>query len=170
MRSTIKLCSTDQKRIVIAMSGGVDSSVAAYLLNKRKRQSDEMIGLHMNNWNSADEGDDKSGSFCVHSEKDALDSQSVCNLLEMEMRRVSFAGEYWTGVFEPFLEEIKCGKMVNPDGMCTETDRQTDRLFIEEAAWDLGGELFWIVSFYFTHFTYSLANTYYYLTYDLMLF
>lgn len=114
MRATIKAC-TERKRIVVAMSGGVDSSVAAYLLKERKRWSDEIIGLHMSNWDSADEGDEKSGSFCVQSEKDASDSQSVCDLLEMKMRRVSFAGEYWTGVFEPFLEEIQGGKMINPD-------------------------------------------------------
>jgi len=127
MRASIKTSTEQQcKRIVIAISGGVDSSVAAYLLKKGKRKSDELIGLHMNNWNPADEGGDdadgsgigSSGSFCVQSEEDALDSQSVCNLLDMKMRRVSFAGEYWTGVFEPFLEEIKGGRIVNPDVGC----------------------------------------------------
>jgi len=105
-----------QKRIIVAMSGGVDSSVAAYILKRRKQKADDILGLYMNNWNTADENDESSSSFCAQSEKDALDAQSVCDVLNINLRRISFAKEYWTGVFEPFVDEINHGRMTNPDG------------------------------------------------------
>jgi len=107
-----------QKRIIVAMSGGVDSSVAAYILKRRKQKADDILGLYMNNWNTADENDESSSSFCAQSEKDALDAQSVCDVLNINLRRISFAKEYWTGVFEPFVDEINHGRMTNPDVGC----------------------------------------------------
>lgn len=115
------------ERLVVAMSGGVDSSVAAHLLRQSHPTAD-VIGLHMSNWDASDEDgggkDDESGTstFCVHSEKEASDAQGVCEALHIPMHRASFAAEYWTGVFEPFVEGIDRGRMPNPDGefvVCT---------------------------------------------------
>ena len=55
-------------------------------------------------------------TFCVQSEKDATDAQKVCDALGIELHRVSFAAEYWTGVFDPFVEAVADGRMPNPDG------------------------------------------------------
>jgi len=104
-----------KRRIAIAMSGGVDSSVAAYLLQRFHSSYADFVGLHMSNWNSTDE--DAKTSFCVQSEKDANDAQLVCDHLKIRMHRVSFAAEYWTGVFQPFLNALDEGLMPNPDGM-----------------------------------------------------
>ena len=106
-----------QKRIIMAMSGGVDSSVAAYLLNQQLDPSLYTLhGLHMNNWNTADEEQHGgSSSYCVASEQDAKDAQQVCRDMGMNLHRVSFAAEYWTRVFEPFLEGIQEGRTINPD-------------------------------------------------------
>lgn len=68
----------------------------------------------MSNWDAADE--DETSTVCVQSEKDASDAQDVCNALGITMHRASFAQEYWTGVFEPFVDGIAEGKMPNPDG------------------------------------------------------
>ena len=104
------------------MSGGVDSSVAAHLLRQSHPTAD-ILGLHMSNWDASDEDgggkDDGSGTstFCVQSEKEASDA------LHIPMHRASFAAEYWTGVFEPFVEGIDKGRMPNPDGkfvVCTD--------------------------------------------------
>ena len=103
------------------MSGGVDSSVAAHLLRQSHPTAD-ILGLHMSNWDASDEDgegkDDGSGTstFCVQSEKEASDAQKVCDALYIPMHRASFAAEYWTGVFEPFVEGIDKGRMPNPDG------------------------------------------------------
>jgi tRNA U34 2-thiouridine synthase MnmA/TrmU len=107
-----------KRRIAVAMSGGVDSSVSAYLLQKLYSPYADIIGLHMNNWNSLDE-DSKtsSSSFCVQSELDAADARRVCDFLKIRMHRVSFATEYWTNVFEPFLNALEEGQVPNPDGM-----------------------------------------------------
>ena len=108
-----------KRRIAIAMSGGVDSSVAAYLLHHHQPStctSTELIGLHMSNWNESDEEEEGNGGFCVQSERDATDAQRVCDALGMRLHRASFAAEYWTGVFEPFVEGIGSGLTPNPDG------------------------------------------------------
>ena len=110
----------------MAMSGGVDSSVAAHLLRQSHPTAD-LIGLHMSNWDASDEdgdggnsgkdsGESGTSTFCVQSEKDASDAQEVCDALHIPMHRASFAAEYWTGVFEPFVEGIERGRMPNPDG------------------------------------------------------
>jgi len=117
--------------IVVAMSGGVDSSVAAHLL-RRSHPAAQLVGLHMSNWDASDEDGGKekngergsqsskggaSGAFCVQSEKEAADAQDVCRMLgDVPLHRASFAAEYWTGVFEPFVDGIERGRMPNPDG------------------------------------------------------
>ena len=78
----------------------------------------------MSNWDASDEDDGRNNnerpggqsSFCVQSEKEASDAQDVCDALRIPMHRASFAAEYWTGVFEPFVESIESGRMPNPDG------------------------------------------------------
>ena len=111
----------------MAMSGGVDYSVAAYLLHHQTKDISSphiLEGLHMNNWNSSDEG---TSTFCFQSEQDANDAEEVCDMLRMKLHRVSFAAEYWTGVFEPFLEGIHDGRVMNPDSeyknmLCTSNE------------------------------------------------
>ena len=104
------------KRIAIAISGGVDSSVAAYLL-KRNHGTSKVFGLHMSNWNSSDE--ESQTNYCEQSEKDATDAQRVCHALGIDMQRVEFAAEYWNGVFEPFVQAlVEEGHMMNPDVGC----------------------------------------------------
>ncbi len=96
------------KRVIVGMSGGVDSSVCALLL---KRQGYEVSGLFMKNWEDYPDGN------CPAAE-DAKDVMAVCDLLEIEMDGVNFAQEYWDRVFAYFLEEYKAGRTPNPDVLC----------------------------------------------------
>ncbi len=93
-------------RIVVGMSGGVDSSVAAYLL---KRQGHEVIGVFMNNW--------EEDGVCT-SEQDFADVRAVCDKIDIPYYSVSFAAQYRERVFKHFLEEYKKGRTPNPDVMC----------------------------------------------------
>ena len=100
------LASAARRRVAVAVSGGVDSSVVAYLLSKHH----DIVGLHMKNWDAADEDNPQ----CL--EQDARDAEAVCEALHIPLHRASFAAEYWTGVFEPFVEGIAQGRTPNPDG------------------------------------------------------
>ncbi|WP_324672947.1 tRNA 2-thiouridine(34) synthase MnmA [Mycoplasma sp. 888] len=107
------------KRVVIGMSGGVDSSVAAYLLQK---QGYEVVGLFMRNWDSVVNNDflgnnDLKQDMCPQ-ERDYMDAQSVANSLCIKLERVDFVKEYWDNVFENFIEEFKKGRTPNPDILC----------------------------------------------------
>lgn len=96
-------------KVVIGMSGGVDSSVAAYLL---KEQGYDVIGVFMKNWEEQnDEG------FCT-SEEDYADVRKVCDQMGIPYYTVNFVKEYWDKVFTYFLEEYKKGRTPNPDVMC----------------------------------------------------
>lgn len=97
------------KKVVLGMSGGVDSSVAAILL---KNQGYEVIGVFMKNWEEKDEN-----GICT-SEKDYLDAQAVANKLGIPCYSVNFVKEYWDRVFTYFLNEYKRGRTPNPDVMC----------------------------------------------------
>lgn len=97
------------KTVVIGMSGGVDSSVAAALL---KEQGYNVIGLFMQNW----EEDDENGVCTAVS--DYEDVKRVCNLLKIPYYTVNFSKEYLDRVFSYFLEEYKCGRTPNPDVLC----------------------------------------------------
>ncbi|KEY91288.1 tRNA-specific 2-thiouridylase mnmA [Candidatus Photodesmus blepharus] len=98
-----------QKKVIVGMSGGVDSSVAAYLLLK---QGYEVEGLFMKNW---EEDDDE--EYCAAAE-DLADAQAVCNTLNIHLHTINFASEYWDNVFEHFLSEYKAGRTPNPDILC----------------------------------------------------
>lgn len=96
-------------RIVVGMSGGVDSSVAALLL---KEQGYHVEGAFMKNW----EEDDKNG-FCQAS-VDFTDAQVVCDKLNIPLHSINFSKEYWEHVFSYFLEEYRAGRTPNPDILC----------------------------------------------------
>lgn len=95
--------------IIVAMSGGVDSSVAALLLHE---QGYHVEGLFMKNWE-----DDDTETYCAAAQ-DARDAQAVCDKLGIKLHRVNFAAEYWETVFELFLKEYQAGRTPNPDILC----------------------------------------------------
>lgn len=96
------------KTVVIGMSGGVDSSVAAYLL---KQQGYDVIGLFMHNW------EETNGGFCT-AEQDYEDVKRVCGVLDIPYYTVNFSKQYFDRVFKYFLEEYKAGRTPNPDVLC----------------------------------------------------
>ena len=102
---------TDKKniRVVVGMSGGVDSSVAALLL---KEQGYDVVGIFMKNWDDTDEF-----GVCTATE-DFEDVVRVCNQLDIPYYSVNFEKEYWDKVFTYFLDEYKAGRTPNPDVMC----------------------------------------------------
>ena len=105
------------KKVVIGMSGGVDSSVAAI---KLKEQGYEVIGLFMRNWDSLAnmEYDATSTSNICPQEEDYNDAKKVCDKLGIPLYRKDFVKEYWDYVFTYFLDELKHGRTPNPDIMC----------------------------------------------------
>ena len=107
------------KTVVIGMSGGVDSSVAAILL---KEQGYNVIGLFMRNWDSTINNDylgnpDINNDICPQ-EKDYNDALEVCKKIGIPLHRVDYVKEYWDNVFTYFLDELKKGRTPNPDVMC----------------------------------------------------
>ncbi|MEM7258026.1 MAG: tRNA 2-thiouridine(34) synthase MnmA [Pseudomonadota bacterium] len=103
------MSSTPSKHIVIGMSGGVDSSVAAYLL--KQQDTCTLEGVFMQNW---DEDDDDT---CTAIE-DFRDASGVCNQLDIPLSSVNFSETYWKKVFAGFLEEYSAGRTPNPDVLC----------------------------------------------------
>src|SRR6266852_4405822 len=95
------------ERIVVGMSGGVDSSVAALLL---KRQGFEVVGLFMKNGDDDDE-------YCSTRE-DLIDCASVAEVIGIELEVVNFSAEYKERVFSAFLAEYSAGRTPNPDVLC----------------------------------------------------
>lgn len=100
---------TSPTHIIVGMSGGVDSSVTAYLL---KQAGHHVQAIFMKNW----EGDD-TDTYCPAA-KDLADAQGVCDQLGIELNVVNFAQEYWERVFAHFLAEYKAGRTPNPDILC----------------------------------------------------
>jgi len=96
-------------RVMVGMSGGVDSSVAALLLLE---QGYQVEGLFMKNW---DEDDDT--QYCT-AKADLADAQAVCKHLGITLHTANFAAEYWDNVFEHFIEEYRAGRTPNPDILC----------------------------------------------------
>nr|WP_255520002.1 tRNA 2-thiouridine(34) synthase MnmA [Cupriavidus sp. IK-TO18] len=101
--------SANGKRVVVGMSGGVDSSVTAWLL---KQQGYEVIGLFMKNWE-----DDDDSEYCS-TRQDWLDVVSVADLIGVDVEAVNFAAEYKDRVFADFLREYSAGRTPNPDVLC----------------------------------------------------
>jgi tRNA-specific 2-thiouridylase len=99
----------ENTRVVVGMSGGVDSSVAALLL---KEQGYDVIGIFMKNWDDTDET-----GFCTATE-DYEDVIRVCNQIGIPYYAVNFEKQYWDKVFQYFLDEYKAGRTPNPDVMC----------------------------------------------------
>ena len=125
-------------KVVIGMSGGVDSSVAAYLL---QREGYEVIGLFMRNWDATINNDimgnpTLNNNICPQ-EQDYNDAKDVCDKLGIPLYRVDFVKEYWDYVFTYFLDELKKGRTPNPDIMCNKYIKFD--LFIKEAK-KLGAE------------------------------
>ena len=98
-----------EERIVVGMSGGVDSSVAALLL---KEQGYDVVGVFMKNWEEQDEN-----GVCT-SERDWRDVRDVCDRIGIPCYSVNFAKEYWDRVFSYFLKEYRAGRTPNPDVLC----------------------------------------------------
>lgn len=96
------------KKVILGMSGGVDSSVCAYLL---KEQGYHVEGLFMKNW------EETNNIYCTSS-ADLLDAQSVCQQLNIHLHTINFSKEYWDNVFTLFLNGLKQGLTPNPDVLC----------------------------------------------------
>ncbi|PQA83647.1 tRNA 2-thiouridine(34) synthase MnmA [Limnohabitans sp. TS-CS-82] len=99
----------NNKRVVVGLSGGVDSAVTAYLL---KQQGYEVIGIFMKNWE-----DDDDSEFCS-SNIDFVDAAAVADVIGIEIEHVNFAAEYKDRVFAEFLREYQSGRTPNPDILC----------------------------------------------------
>lgn len=117
------------KKVIVGMSGGVDSSVSAWLL---QQQGYQVEGLFMKNWEE-DDGEE----YCTAA-ADLADAQAVCDKLGIELHTVNFAAEYWDNVFELFLAEYKAGRTPNPDILCNKEIKF--KAFLEFAAEDLGAD------------------------------
>ncbi|HSW16022.1 MAG TPA: tRNA 2-thiouridine(34) synthase MnmA [Ramlibacter sp.] len=98
-----------KKRVVVGLSGGVDSAVTAHLL---KAQGHEVVGIFMKNWE-----DDDDSEYCS-SNQDFIDAASVADVLGIEIEHVNFAAEYKDRVFAEFLREYQAGRTPNPDVLC----------------------------------------------------
>ncbi|MCZ8294867.1 MAG: tRNA 2-thiouridine(34) synthase MnmA [Hylemonella sp.] len=98
-----------KQRVVVGLSGGVDSAVSAYLL---KQQGYEVIGIFMKNWE-----DDDDSEYCS-SNIDFVDAAAVADVIGIEIEHVNFAAEYKDRVFAEFLREYQAGRTPNPDILC----------------------------------------------------
>ena len=98
-----------KQRVVVGLSGGVDSAVTAYLL---KQQGHEVVGIFMKNWE-----DDDDSEYCS-SNIDFVDAAAVADVIGIEIEHVNFAAEYKDRVFAEFLREYQAGRTPNPDVLC----------------------------------------------------
>ena len=100
---------TDKTKIIVGISGGVDSSVSALLL---QQQGYDVAAIFMKNWEADDEDD-----YCP-AEQDLSDAQQVCDTLNIDLEGVNFSDQYWDRVFAYFLQEYSAGRTPNPDILC----------------------------------------------------
>jgi tRNA-uridine 2-sulfurtransferase len=114
-------------RVIVGISGGVDSSVVALAL---KQQGVDIAGLFMQNWDEDDSGE-------CRAEEDRRDALSICGRLGIPFYSRNFAKEYWSGVFEYFLAEYRRGRTPNPDVLCNREIKF--KTFLDEAR-SLGAE------------------------------
>jgi tRNA-specific 2-thiouridylase len=98
-------------KVVVGLSGGVDSAVAALLL---KQAGHQLTAVFMKNWD-----DDDDQSYCP-AKQDLQDARGVCERLDIGLQTVSFSAEYWNRVFRHFLEEYQAGRTPNPDILCNQ--------------------------------------------------
>ncbi|AAP95358.1 tRNA 2-thiouridine(34) synthase MnmA [[Haemophilus] ducreyi] len=117
------------KKVIIGMSGGVDSSVSAFIL---QQQGYQVEGLFMKNWEEDDDTD-----YCTAA-ADLADAQNVADRLGIKLHKINFAAEYWDNVFEHFLAEYQAGRTPNPDILCNKEIKF--KAFLEYAAEDLGAD------------------------------
>lgn len=122
-----QLAENAKKKVICGMSGGVDSSVSAFIL---QQQGYQVEGLFMKNWEEDDDTD-----YCTAA-ADLADAQAVCDKLSIKLHKINFAAEYWDNVFEHFLAEYKAGRTPNPDILCNKEIKF--KAFLEYAAEDLG--------------------------------
>lgn len=122
-----QLAENPKKKVICGMSGGVDSSVSAFIL---QQQGYQVEGLFMKNWEEDDDTD-----YCTAA-ADLADAQAVCDKLGIKLHKINFAAEYWDNVFEHFLAEYKAGRTPNPDILCNKEIKF--KAFLEYAAEDLG--------------------------------
>ena len=118
-----------QTKVIVGISGGVDSSVSAYLL---QQQGYQVEGLFMKNWE-----EDDTDEYCSAAQ-DLQDAKAVCDKLNIKLHTINFSAEYWDNVFEHFLAEYKAGRTPNPDIMCNKEIKF--KAFLEFAAEDLGAD------------------------------
>ena len=116
-------------RVIVGISGGVDSSVAALVLAQEGYQVE---GLFMKNWE-----EDDASEYCTAS-KDLHDAKLVCEKLDIKLNEANFAAEYWENVFQNFLAEYKAGRTPNPDVLCNREIKF--KVFLDYARL-LGGDL-----------------------------
>ncbi|AGO16487.1 tRNA-specific 2-thiouridylase MnmA [Glaesserella parasuis ZJ0906] len=124
-----QLAENAKKKVICGMSGGVDSSVSAFIL---QQQGYQVEGLFMKNWEEDDDTD-----YCTAA-ADLADAQAVCDKLSIKLHKINFAAEYWDNVFEHFLAEYKAGRTPNPDILCNKEIKF--KAFLEYAAEDLGAD------------------------------
>lgn len=110
------------RRVIVGMSGGVDSAVSAALLLE---DGYEVVGLFMKNWE-----EDDSPAYCA-AETDLADAQEVCDLLGIHLETANFSHEYWENVFVHFLREYRIGRTPNPDVLCNQEIKF--KIFMERA-------------------------------------
>jgi tRNA-specific 2-thiouridylase len=127
--SSLSTSAPANTKVIVGMSGGVDSSVAAYLL---QQQGYQVEGVFMKNWEEDDNDD-----YCAAAE-DLADAQQVADKLNITLHTINFAAEYWDNVFEFFLAEYAAGRTPNPDIMCNKEIKF--KAFLEYAAEDLGAD------------------------------
>lgn len=120
------LLDNSQKKVVVGMSGGVDSSVSAWLL---QQQGYQVEGLFMKNWE-----EDDNEKHC-NAASDLADAQAVCDTLKITLHTINFASEYWDNVFSLFLAEYQAGRTPNPDILCNKEIKF--KAFLEFASEDL---------------------------------